>query len=153
MRFTHLLFLSCCAACAFGQSRGAGYAFFSVDRPASASFADVVAVGAGGEALLYRGLGLGADLGYQFARGSAGNGVGLGSLGGVYHIARGGKVVPFVTGGYGIAFRSGHLNLYHFGGGINYWFLRRLGLRAELREFRHRHGEYVLAFRLGLAFR
>lgn len=153
MRFVHLLFLSCCAVCCFAESRGDGYAFLSLDRPAGASVADVFTVGGGGEALLYRGLGIGADLGYQFARGSAGDGVGLGSINGVYHFARRGKVVPFVTAGYGIAFRSGHLNLYDFGGGVNYWFLRRLGLRAEVREYRHRHGEYVLALRVGLTFR
>jgi hypothetical protein len=150
MRLIGLVLLS---VCAFAQSRGDGYAFFSMDRPPHATLADILTVGGGGEYLLYKGLGVGADLGYQFARGSAGSGVGLASVGGVYQFAGHAKLVPFVTGGYGIAFRSGHLNLYHFGGGVNYWFVRRLGLRAELREFRHRHGEYVLALRVGLAFR
>jgi len=45
------------------------------------------------------------------------------------------------------------LNMFNYGGGAKYWFHRRIGFRAELRDFRTRGGQYVLALRFGLTFR
>ena len=135
-----------------------GFAFFSVDRPAGASLGDIVTGGIGGEALLYKGLGFGLDLGYQFPPAHPADGVGLLSVNGCYHLMDNrldrGRFVPFVTGGYGLAFRSGRLNLYNFGGGATYWFHRHLGVRFELRDYRHKsYGDYAMALRFGLSFK
>jgi hypothetical protein len=135
---------------------GDGYVFFSVDRPRGGSLADLLTFGAGGEGLLYKGLGVNADIGYQFARRSFTNGVGLASINGCYHFvnrAKPAKLVPFVTAGYAIIFRTGHANLFNYGGGINYWFTSHAAFRAELRDYRARYGDYAVAFRFGLAFR
>jgi hypothetical protein len=135
---------------------GDGYVFFSVDRPGHASIADLLTVGGGGEALLYKGLGVNVDLGYQFPRESISDGIGLASLNGCYHFvnrAKPAKLVPFVTAGYAIAFRSGHANLFDYGGGVNYWFSRHVGLRGEIRDYRARYGDWAVAFRFGVAFR
>lgn len=143
------------AAVAAGQN-SAGHVFLSLDRPPRNSFADVMTVGGGGDWFIYKGLGVGVDLGYQFARREPGDGVGLASLNGAYHFvdpSRLGKLVPFVTAGYAIGFRSGHLSMFNYGGGAKYWFHRRIGFRAELRDFRARGGQYMLALRFGLAFR
>ena len=155
MRSSILVFGLILSATAAGQT-GAGHVFLSLDRPSRADLADLMTVGAGGEWLLYKGIGVGGDLGYQFSRRAAGNGVGLASLNGSYHFMdpdRLGRLVPFVTAGYAIAFRSGHLNMFNYGGGAKYWFHRRIGFRAELRDFRARGGQYVLALRFGLTFR
>ncbi|MBI2818482.1 MAG: hypothetical protein HYX73_00750 [Acidobacteria bacterium] len=93
--------------------------------------------GGGGEARIYKGLGAGADVGYLFHPPSFKDGFGLFSANGSYHFETSGsqqKVVPFVTSGYSLAFRSGTANLYNFGGGIDYWFSERAGLRLEARD-------------------
>lgn len=156
-----ILLAAACAIAARGQEppnrySGDGYVFFSADRPRGASFTELLTVGGGGEGLLYRGLGVNADIGYQFVRGYPGEGVGLASLNGCYHFvdrSDPARLAPFVTAGYGIAFRTGHLNLFNYGGGVNYWFHRHLGLRVEIRDFRAQYGHYATALRIGLAFR
>jgi len=55
-------------------------------------------------------------------------GFGLASIYGSYHFRQGARVDPFVTGGYSVAFRGGHLNLGTFGGGANFWLRDRFGL-------------------------
>ena len=93
--------------------------------------------GGGGEARIYKGLGAGADVGYLFHPSSLKEGFGLFSANGSYHFETIGsqqKVVPFVTSGYSLAFRSGTANLYNFGGGIDYWFSNKAGLRLEARD-------------------
>ena len=68
---------------------GDGYVFFSVDRPGGGSISDLLTIGGGGEGLLYKGLGVNVDLGYQFPRGSSESGIGLASLNGCYHSSTG----------------------------------------------------------------
>lgn len=74
-----------------------------------------------------------------------------------YHFVHGKdiKLDPFVTGGYTLMFRNGHVNLFNFGGGLNCWFSHRLGVRLELRDQVHRDGVSVHYWggRIGLAFR
>jgi hypothetical protein len=141
--------------CASAQASGDGYVFFSLDKSVAASFADGFTVGLGGDALFYKGCGAGFDLGYLFPRRSVGDGIGLVSLNGTYHLRNriaAGRFEPFAVAGYGLAFRSGHLNLYDLGGGATYWFYRHLGARIELRDYRSpRYGEYDFTFRFGLA--
>lgn len=92
-------------------------------------------IGVGADAVFWRGLGFSPEVGY--VTGTTSNfqdGFGLGSLNGTYHFARRNRLDPFVTGGYSIIFRSGHVNLANFGGGVNWWFLKRLGLKLEFRD-------------------
>jgi len=52
-------------------------------------------------------------------------------------------------------FRSGHLNLFNFGGGLNYWLSCRLGARIELRDHVYSASSasaHCWGFRFGLAF-
>lgn len=62
---------------------------------------------------------------------------------------------PFVTAGYTLFFRSGHANLWNFGGGLNYWFASRLGLKVELRDhiWPENGATHYWGVRIGLNFR
>ena len=92
--------------------------------------------GGGGEAYVYKGLGFGAEIGYLSPIKALDQGLGCLSINGLYAFrgSAGGKVVPFISGGYSLLFRSGTLNAVNFGGGINYWFTRKVGLRLEFRD-------------------
>ena len=81
--------------------------------------------------------------------------MGIFSPGVVYQFHTRRKTVPFVTGGYTLAFRSGAYNLFHFGGGVNHWFNSRWGIRVEVRDHIDPHyPEYnFLQFRVGFLFR
>jgi len=139
------------------QDRGySGHAFVNFSLNASKdSFADMLAVGGGGEGFLYRGLAVGADVAYLFPREAPGDGIGLLSANPAYHFVNRdnpGKWVPFVTGGYSLAFRLGTANLFNYGGGITYWFASRAGLRVEVRD--HRNSELsMFLIRVGISFR
>jgi hypothetical protein len=134
--------------------RGHGFAFFSFDASQN-SAADRLAVGAGGEGFVFRGLAVGADLAYLFPREAPGAGIGLLSANPAYHFVnrdKPGKWVPFVTAGYGLAFRSDSINLFNYGGGITYWFASRAGLRVEVRDNRNSDSSLFL-IRVGVSFR
>jgi hypothetical protein len=45
-----------------------------------------------------------------------------------------GKLDPFVNAGYTRLQRGGGANGVNFGGGVNYWFKRHLGVRIEIRD-------------------
>ncbi len=104
----------------------------------------------GGEALVKR-LGLGAlfEVGFLGPSDYLSEGIGVLSINGVYHIRvsgpeRGAGVSPFVTGGYSLFFREGHLNMWNVGGGVDWWFRSKVGLRIELRDqLRHESFEYA----------
>jgi hypothetical protein len=113
-------------------------------------------LGGGGEALIKGGLGISADLGYMFPfQGGFGSGIGLFSPGAVYQFSTARKTVPFVTGGYTLAFRDGAYSMIHFGGGFNHWFSNRWGIRVEIRDHIDPHyPEYnFLQFRIGFLLR
>jgi len=153
-----LLFTS---AAAFGQPTeqrysGDGFVFFSADRPSQGSLSDLLGVGVGGEGFIYKGLGVQGDLGYEFPRGYVADGIGLASLNGTYHFVNRNaprKLVPFVVAGYAIAFRGGVAGLFDYGGGVNFWFHRHLGLRVEVRAFQSTDFDTLFGFRFGLSFR
>jgi hypothetical protein len=92
-------------------------------------------------------------------QGFGSTGFGLLSLNVSYHFANRSnpaRVVPFVTAGYGLAFRSGTENLFNWRGGMTYWFGRRVGLRVELRDYIWTaHGGHRIdtGIRFGAAFR
>ena len=114
--------------------------------------------GVGGEAVLWKGVGLGAEIGALGTRQYFSDTVmGAFSPNGYYHFKHGEdlKSDPFVTGGYTLLFRSGHANLANFGGGLTYWFHSRLGARVEIRDQLNTTGTigHFWGVRFGLAFR
>ncbi|OFV95063.1 MAG: hypothetical protein A3H28_17080 [Acidobacteria bacterium RIFCSPLOWO2_02_FULL_61_28] len=134
---------------------GGGGAFAEGNR------AGVLQFGGGGQGRIYKGLGAGAEIGYVHPTESFGDGFGLFSTNGFYHFWTGRssqKVVPFLTGGYSLAFRDGHANLGNFGGGVDYWFRDRAALRLEVRDhvWPSRNGvptSHFLMFRVGVVGR
>jgi len=135
---------------------GQGYAF--VAPGGTTEGGSTLQFGAGGEALVYKGLGVGGEIGYLGFTRELSQGFGVLSPNVSYHFlnaSKSGKFAPFVTGGYSLLFRDGTALAVNVGGGMNYWFKDRLGLRLE---FRH-HGivdsdlRGFYGFRIGLAFR
>ncbi len=96
----------------------------------------VVHFGGGAEANLYKGLGIGVELGYLGPTEYLQDGVGVLSVDGQYTFGTGSpsRLRPFLMGGYSVAFRNGLANAVNFGGGVHYWFSRRAGLRLEFRD-------------------
>ncbi len=94
----------------------------------------------GGEMVFGKGIGAGGELGFIAGHSS----FGFLSLNGYYHFAHHGvtrKLDPFVTGGYTLAFDPlvvlgprNASNGVNIGFGLNYWFLRHLGVRTEFRD-------------------
>lgn len=132
---------------------GGGGAFADGDAAGSLHF------GGGGEGLIYKGLGAGAEIGYLFPRQSFGDGIGILSTNGLYRFGNdsGRKVTPFLTAGYSLGFRSGTANMVNFGGGVDYWVRERMGLRLEVRDHVSPGGPapatHFLMFRVGLVGR
>jgi hypothetical protein len=127
-------------ALAVGQeaaSKGRGFVFFAPGvAVGEGSTTGFLHFGAGGEVNLYKGLGFGAEVGYMAPMHYMSEGVGALSINGLYyHGKSGSKVAPFVTGGYTLLFRSGHLNALNFGGGVDCWFAKRAGLRLEVHDY------------------
>ena len=110
--------------------------------------------GARGEGLVSKGFGLGAEVGYLAPFRAGGDGVGLFSADTSYHFNRTSKLVPFVTGGYSAAFRSGASHGGNVGGGVHYWMKAYVGLRFEFRDHLFSSDSlYLFQFRVGLSFR
>ncbi len=161
--FAILLLMGALPATLLAQSSN-GYVFFA---PGGASCCGntsmTVHFGGGGEAVLWKGIGAGAELGaLAFRQDFTDSLVGLLSLNGYYHFVheKNRKADPFVTAGYSLMFRSGHANLFNFGGGLNYWLDRRLRLRLEFRDHVRSVGALDLGgdihywgVRFGLTFR
>lgn len=67
------------------------------------------------------------------------------------------KFDPFVDGGVSLLFGRGSGAAIHYGGGVNYWVRRRIGLRLEFRHhlWSPEAGEaiHIVGFRIGLVFR
>jgi len=136
--------------------RGYGYALFTPGATVGdGEAAATMTIGAGGEGLIKDGFGVGGDVSYLFyPEGGFGRGFGLLSPGVFYQFKPARKTVPFVTGGYSLAFRDGAINLVHYGGGINHWFNNRWGMRFEVRDhIQPQSAEYhLLQFRIALLF-
>jgi hypothetical protein len=146
------------AAQAAREHRGQGYFFTAPGAVNDEGSIGTLHCGVGGEGLLHRGLGVGGEIGVIGTWSGQGDTMGIASVNSSYHF-RGAsasrKVVPFVTGGYSLFFRHFSASGANFGGGVNYWFHDRLGLRLEFRDHvvnidGQRH--YV-GIRIGLAFR
>ncbi|HLG13573.1 MAG TPA: hypothetical protein VJH03_03485 [Blastocatellia bacterium] len=136
--------------------RGWGYGF--VAPGGAGSRAATLHLGAGGEALIYKGLGAGAEIGYLGPFEGLGSGFGVFSANGSYHFVNESndkKLVPFVTAGYTLIFREGRANLFNFGGGVNYWVRKKVGLRFEFRDhvWSNASTQHFWGVRFGVAFR
>ena len=85
---------------------------------------------------------------------ASGDGIGVFSANGAYHFQRPkSKLVPFVTGGYSLAFRSFTSSGGNFGGGVQYWMKDHLGLRFEVRDHVFSSDSpHFFQFRVGLSF-
>lgn len=131
----------------------AGPGAFSTDSDA------LIHYGGGGEGFLKGGLAAGIEFGGFSRPENLSHGFAVLSPGVSYHFlkaSQSGKVVPFVTGGYTLfASSNGVGNGIHFGGGVNYWFKERIGLRVEVRDHMPIPTEdfHIIGFRFGLAFR
>lgn len=137
--------------------KGQGYVFYGPGRAPGGGA--VQQIGGGGEGFLYKGLAAGAELGYMFPAGGISDGLGLFSLNGSYHLNRRyeAKLSPFLGSGYSLAFRSDHLNLYNFGGGVTWWMTKHLGVRLELRDYVWSGcgcgGQHIPQGQIGFSFR
>jgi hypothetical protein len=154
---TVLLAAAFCAA-ALAQSSN-GYVFFAPGGVTSGGATEMTLhLGAGGEGILGKGVGVGAEIGALGPRQEFSAAVGIFSPNGYYHLLRrsGRKLDPFVTGGYTLLFRSGSANLFNFGGGVNYWFHNHLGIRVEFRDHvwtSSGYTDHYWGVRTALAFR
>ncbi len=160
MRALVLILLTLVAAPVFGQRepRGQGYVFFAPGAVSAGATQGTFHFGGGGEALLYKGLGAGGEIGYLFPWNAAKSGLGVVSADGSYHFLRpdiNTKLDPFVVSGYTLLFRTGSANLFNFGGGVNYWIRRRWALRLEFRDhvWPNSPAAHYWGFRIGVAFR
>lgn len=155
---TAMTLLALIQAVAFAQNpsdrRAWGYVFGGVGGNSGGNSTASFSVGAGGEGLVYKGLGLGADIGYLAPFRAGGQGIGIFSANGSYHFQRSkSKLVPFVTGGYSLAFRSFTSSGGNFGGGVQYWMKDHLGLRFEFRDHVFSSDSpHFYQFRVGLSF-
>ncbi len=144
------------------QSRGQGYAFFAPGAATTFSCGSCTSgtlhVGGGGEATFYKGLGIGAELGYLVPMEEMSSGIGLASINGVYIFRSRGrsKLEPFLTAGGSVGFVSGGaFGAINFGGGIQYWLRKRIGLRIEFRDHvpPQSYSSHLFEGRIGIAFR
>lgn len=140
------------------ERRGWGYGFFSLGGESNrGGTTDMLHLGAGGEGLVYKGVGVGVELGYLTPLRAFRSGFGVLSTNGSYHFVRPqSKWAPFVTGGYSLGFREDTVNLVNFGGGVNYWMRDRVGLRLEFRDHvlsTEGYTSHFWGFRFGVTFR
>jgi hypothetical protein len=139
----------------YAQSHG--YVFFGPGGVTShGNTSGAMYLGGGGEAVFGPGIGVGAEVGYTAPWRQFQSGIGIGSVNGSFHFGRSGRVVPFITGGYTLFFRSGTANGFNFGGGVNWWFADRIGLKTEIRDqvgLGGLDGVHFWAARVGLTFR
>lgn len=154
-----IVFLALLPFLAIAQEAGRfpshGYAFVAPGRVRGES-ESTLHFGVGGVGRIAGNFGLGSEIGYVYCMpcGTT-SGVGLFSLNGSYHFPSSKtKVVPFVTAGYSGLFRQGYVNLVNFGGGIDYWFANRAGMKIEFRDYTSpAEGGHLWEFRFGFSFR
>jgi hypothetical protein len=131
-----------------------GYGFFAAG---SAPGTATMHFGAGYEMEIYKGLGVGGEIGYLTPFSDFGDGIGVFSPNGVFQFRiANDKFTPYITGGYSLGFRSGHIDGFNFGGGTHYWFGEKTALRFEFRDQVFDFGptmEHYYGFRIGLSFR
>jgi hypothetical protein len=156
-KFQMCLVCACVTLPLMAQSeatRVQGYGYFGVAASNGTTFGKLLNPGLGADVTLYKGLAVGADVGYVgYYNNFRDDGFGLFSPNVTYHFVNSSNLVPFVTAGYSMSFRNGTANLGNYGAGFTYWFARRVGVRAEGRDTRNDSGFHVTGARFGIAFR
>jgi hypothetical protein len=167
---TFLALLCSCLAAPAQQSGSFAYVFggpLIVPKSAYTRWnGDFIHVGGGGEARFTDSFGLGAEVGVlaPVTNQDVAITTGVVSFTPTYHFEprkTSRKTDPFLDGGLslivGIGTGGGGAAAFHYGGGVNYWFHRHMGLRLE---FRHHvwfpeGGESInlVGFRVGVTFR
>ena len=138
---------------------GAGGCSMGVDRWISFGCGAVLQVVGGGEGFIYKGLAVGGEGGYGWISGNLHDGAGMFSVNTAYHFRgqdRSRVLVPFVTAGYSMLFRDGHVNGFNAGGGATWWPGAHFGLRFEGRISHFGMGPLganVYMVRIGPSFR
>jgi hypothetical protein len=144
-----------------GDASGHGYVFAAPGRITGESML-TLHFGGGAETPTTRGFGVGVELGYLAPVNYLADGFGVFSANGSYHFgntAMSSKAIPFLTLGYSLGFRSGTVNGFNVGGGINYWFTNSIGVVLEFRDHafdvsrRSAHFDHFYEFRFGWTFR
>jgi hypothetical protein len=141
------------------QSRSQGYLFVApgiADGNSRISSGGSLHIGGGGEGFVYKGLGVGAEIGAVRSFSDFGYIFGLGSVNLSYHFLPGGaesKLEPFVSVGYSIFFRAGITHGGHAGFGLNRWLNKKVALRFEVRDNVEAGHGHLLGFRIGVTLR
>ena len=127
---------------------GWGGAFAAGSKPAG-NF------GIGMDIRIWRGLGAGGEIGLIASGGDA---FGMASLNASYQFIRSPfrqkGIVPFIAGGY-TSGSTGEASAMgaNVGGGVNWWFRERLGLRFEVRDYYFKNEVNCVVLRVGISFR
>jgi len=138
---------------------GHGYGHFAAGTCVRWGCGTLLSLGGGAEGFVYRGLAVGAELGYTWPSRHMHDGIYMLSANPAYHFKGAGRsrrVVPFVTGGYTGFFREGWANGFNYGGGVTWWAADHVGLRFEVRNHHAIPAvldESLLMFRFGVSFR
>jgi len=142
------------------SSRGQGYLFFAPglsDGNGRIPSGTSIHIGGGGEGFVYKGLGVGAELGVAGPwSGFGGEAFGVGSVNLSYHFlpsATDRKLEPFVSLGYTLFFRAGVTHGGHAGFGLNRWLNNDVALRFEIRDDVEGGHGHLVGFRIGVTFR
>ena len=146
-----LLFLSTCVnPAASGQSLG--YAFGAVGR--ETGYSNYLHGGIGGDWIIWKGLGVGGEVGGLVNRRAGAPNLALLSGNVSYHLPVS-TIDPFVTAGISTVTTGGSADLLtNWGGGANWWLRPRIGLRLEFRDHVWSAGaRHLTEFRFGIAFR
>jgi hypothetical protein len=136
-----------------------GQGYFFVGPTTTSEGGAFLHIGGGGEGLVYKGLGVGGEIGYVGAIQELSEGGGILSPHVSYNFrsaSKSRKFVPFVIGGYSLVVSSGGAgSALHFGGGMNWWFKNRVGLRLEFRDHVPPAAPsfHIVGVRIGLSFR
>jgi hypothetical protein len=160
-----VVLLACCIVASAQQSGSYVYMFAGPTVVPRSAFTrwdgTFIQAGGGGEGRLANRFGLGGELVVlkpvtnQYALTT-----GLASVTPAYHFMprdSKSKFDPFVGGGGSLlAGGGGAAAAFHYGGGVNYWVGRRIGLRFEFRH--HLWGDegeriHLVGFRVGVTFR
>lgn len=136
--------------------RGSGYVLFGAG--ACQHRVPAVHISGGGEAFVFRGLSVGGELGYHTFVERYATGFGVGTMTVGYHFVDRDtpkRFDPFVSMGFPGFYATREFGggaAGSLGGGLTYWFKRKIGLRAEYRIYALAE-EGIQTFRIGLSFR
>lgn len=132
-----------------------GYVYEAVGARSGKGLNDFNAtIGGGAEMAITKELGVAGDLGYSFLNRK--DDFAIFSPGIFYRFQPKRKVVPFLDGGYAVAFRDNSINLVYFGGGVNYWANKDFGLKVAVRNNTSADDPAkfnLIQFKIGLIFR